>query len=137
LKKCQFCAEDIQDAAIVCKHCGRDLFPGRAPTVAVPTTAPLAVAPPETQPKSLEERRGILSRAIQTQVTPTMRVESRTDDQVVLVFGEKTNHLLHFLIGIFTLGLWWIVWLVIALTNRESHRLITVSELGVVATRDY
>jgi hypothetical protein len=46
------------------------------------------------------------------------------------VYGHKVNHILHFLLGFVTFGLWWLVWIMLAIGGGERRELIVVNESG-------
>jgi hypothetical protein len=88
-------------------------------------------APP---PVSSEERRAILQRTIGHDVSGAgWRIESQTEYQAVIVKGHRPNHILHFIIGLFTLSLWWIfVWIPLTIFGGEKRRVVAVDEWGRV-----
>ncbi len=83
-----------------------------------------------------DQRRETQARAVANQVMQGKRVESQSDYSAVMVRGNRVNHLLHFLIGFPTFGLWWIVWIVIALTGGEKRSIIQTDEFGNVRVEE-
>lgn len=80
--------------------------------------------------KSADERKEALARAVHTQVAQGARIESQSDFSAVLVKGHRPNHLLHFFIGLVTLGFWWLVWIALVLMGGEKRMAVSVDEWG-------
>jgi hypothetical protein len=85
---------------------------------------------PVTMPP--DERRALLAQRIAVAVRGGARVESQSDYQAVVVSGHRVNHVLHFLIGLLTIGLWWIVWVALAIFGGEKRQMIQVDDWGNV-----
>ena len=84
----------------------------------------------ETNHKSVDERKQILSRQIGSLLTQGRRVESQSDFQAVLLRGHAVNHVLHLIITLVTLGLWVIVWIALVALGGEKRELVQVDEWG-------
>jgi hypothetical protein len=58
------------------------------------------------------------------------RIEFQSDMYTQLIRGHRINHLLHFFLGLFTLGLWWIAWFLIWITCREDRYIVPRTRVG-------
>ena len=92
---------------------------------------------PSTVPQTMsaDHRKHQLAQVVAQHVAGGARVESQTDYQAILVMGKPVNHLLHFLIGLLTCGLWWIVWIVLAVSGGENRYVLAVDEWGHIQRR--
>lgn len=90
------------------------------------------MADPADPRKTPDERKVALAQAVANAVARGARVESQSDYQAVVVYGKRVNHVLHAILSLLMLGLWLIVWVLLAVTGGEKRNLIQVDEFGNV-----
>ena len=83
-----------------------------------------------SSPTEKDDRREKQANAVAREVMQGARVESDAAYQAVLVSGGRVNHLLHFIVGVFTCGWWWIVWIFLAITGGEKRYVVRTDEFG-------
>jgi hypothetical protein len=82
------------------------------------------------------QRKEMLDRAIGVKIGDGGHLEHRVGDyEAVIKTGSKPNHVLHLVLTIFTLGLWGIVWLILAFGTHERTSTLSVDEHGMVTQR--
>jgi hypothetical protein len=86
------------------------------------------------QVKSVEERQAVLAQEVARLVAyGDFRIEAQAETMAVMARGHRVNHLLHFYIGVFTLGVWWFTgWPALAIFGGEKRSIVAVDDYGNV-----
>lgn len=94
-------------------------------------------APQPPGEKSPDERRQALAQAVADTLAQSgkWRVESQSDYDAIVVKGKRTNHVLHLILSVVTMGSWLPVWVILAIVNQEQKHLLTVDAHGKVSTQ--
>lgn len=87
---------------------------------------------PAYGPEQREQARRALSHALAAEVARGGRVESQTDSSAIVVTGSKPNHVLHLILTLVTCLAWGIVWIILAVVQKEHRTSITVDPYGQV-----
>jgi hypothetical protein len=85
--------------------------------------------------QSPAERAAIFDRTLARLQVQGWRVEARDEFEARIVKGQRLNHLLHLLLSILTLGVWAIVWALLAIFWGEQRYLIHVNKHGRILDR--
>jgi hypothetical protein len=85
-----------------------------------------------TQLSTQDERQAGLARAVTRAVQKGYAVEGQTAYQAVFVKGHRPNHVLHLILTLVTVGLWAVVWILVALLGGEKRFVVNVDEYGHV-----
>lgn len=104
--------------------------PSEEPAPVSPPTEAAAPAPSIQQ--TTDQRKATLDRTLQLRGAQGWRIETRSDFQATVAKGHRLNNTLHLILTIITVGLWGIVWIVLAILGGEQRRMITIDEYGNV-----
>lgn len=82
--------------------------------------------------RTLEERKKLLEKFTLGEISRGWRLISQSDEIVILEYGKRPNHILHFLLCIPTIGLWLIVWLLLSFSMKIKRKTYSINEFGVI-----
>ncbi len=82
--------------------------------------------------KNPEEIKKLLDVFAINKISQGWRLIAQTEQGVVLEFGKKPNHILHFLLCIPTFGFWIIVWILLSMSMTIKRRTFVINENGVI-----